>query len=105
MADITDPEAVKFSNEKIRTLADKLAQTFYQLTRLRDEWVANGLGAKFPNDTSPVIDGSATDGRHPITGADVNAIASRATEFLTDYEASANAKLNTVLKVAVNPNR
>lgn len=105
MADVTNPEAVAFCNEKVRTLADRLAQTYYDIKRLAQEWVATGMGSKIPNDASVIVDGSATDGRHPITGADVHNIAVRATEILNDYEASSAAKLNTILRVAVNPDR
>jgi len=105
MADIIDPEAVRFSNEKIRPLADRLAQLYYRMVALRDEWVANGMGAKFPNGASAVIDGSATDGRHPITGSNVQDIAAVATAFIASFEANTNATLNEVLAVAVNPER
>lgn len=105
MPDITDPQAVLFCNQHIRTIADQLARTYYKLSALRDQWVALGMSSKIPNDTSPIVDGSATDGRPPITGADVHLIAARATEILNDYAANSNAKLNTVLKVSPNPTR
>jgi hypothetical protein len=102
--DITNPEAVKFCNEKVRTSADKLGQLYYVAKAVSQEWTANSLGSIITNSADDdVIDGSATDGRHPITGADANNIINRLTEFVTDMEANTNAKLNTVLGVAVNP--
>lgn len=102
MADITNPEAVKFCNEKVRVAADKLASAYFLAKEVQAEWFANSMSDVIPNDSSPVVDGSATDGRHPITGADATNIITRLGELITDYEASANAKLNTILGVAVN---
>jgi len=52
-----------------------------------------------------VIDGSATDGRSVLTGADVNALAGQVSAFIAGMEANANANLNIIHKVAVNPER
>jgi len=100
---ITDPQAVRFCNEKIRSAADNLAQAYNHANRVVNEWTSFGGVALIPNDAGEdVIDGSATDGRPPITGADVNNIINRLSERLTDYEAGGNAKLNTILRVAPN---
>jgi hypothetical protein len=37
------------------------------------------------------------------TGTDANNIINRISELITDYEATNNAKLNTILAVAVQP--
>mgnify|MGYP000621713160 CR=1 FL=1 len=103
MADITNAEAVRFCNEKVRVAADRLAQAYYFSKQVQNEWFANSMGSLIPNDASPVIDGSATDGRHPITGADATNLITRCGELITDYEAAGNAKINTILGVAVNP--
>lgn len=102
MADITNPEAVRFCNEKVRVAADKLASAYTFAKQVQAEWFANSMASLIPNDASPIIDGSATDGRHPITGADATNIITRCGDLITDYEANTNAKLNTVLGVAVN---
>lgn len=104
MAEITNPEAVKFCNEKVRVAADKLAQLYYTAKAVSQEWTANNLGAIIAYDNMDlVVDGSATDGRHPISGSDVNGLMNRLNEIVADMEASNGAKLNTVLAVAVNP--
>ena len=101
--DITNAEAVKFCNERVRCAADKLAQCYYYAKLVQQEWNANNMAALIPNDAGDtVIDGSATDGRHVISGADATNIITRCGELVTDYEASTNAKLNTILGVAVN---
>lgn len=102
MPDITDPQAVNFCNTKIRPAADRLAQAFNYAAAIIDEWNALGGSGLVPNTTDAVIDGAAQDGRPEITGAMANNIINRLSELQTDYEASSNAKLNTVLQVAVN---
>ena len=103
MAQITDPEAVRFCNEKVRVAADKLAQAYHFAKQVTQEWTANNLGETIAYDNSDlVVDGSETDGRHPISGVDVNNLITRLNELQTDYEANANAKLNTILNIAVN---
>jgi len=103
MADITNPEAVKFSNEKIRVAADKLAQAYYFAKVVQQEWFANNMGSLITNNALDIIiDGSETDGRHVISGADATNVITRIGELITDLEEFSNAKLNTVLAVSVN---
>lgn len=102
MPDITNPEAVKFCNEWVRPKADQFAQNYYAAKRIVNEWNAKSLSSIIPNNTSTIIDGAAQDGRHVISGADATAIITRAQEVIADYEATSNAKLNTVQKVAVH---
>lgn len=104
MPDIVNPTAVAFANNYIRRAADRKAQDYYYSKQVVQSWNAQSLSALFPNDTSNVVDGSATDGRPPITGAMVNNIINRASETIADYEATSNAKLNTILQVAVDTN-
>ena len=101
MPDNSNPEAVRFSNEKVRVLADTLLSAYYTAKAVYNEWIGNNMGAMFPlGDT--VVDGSAGDGRHPVTGNDVTNIIVRAEELKNDFEANGNAKLNTLVNVAVN---
>jgi len=102
MADITDPEAVRFSNEKARTLADAAARYYYMAKAFTNEWDATGMGAKIPNAADTIIDGSATDGRSTITGANVNGMKTHVDAMVTDLEASSNTKLNILLQIEVN---
>lgn len=102
MADITNPEAIAFCNEKIRPAADRLAQTYYFAKAVAQEWTANNLGDLIPVSADPIIDGSATDGRHPITANDVNVMIGILNEYIAAMEASGNQDLNGVLNVAVN---
>jgi len=108
---ITNPVAIGFSNNRLRRQADKLAQAYYFAKTVVNEWNANGLSSLITNtsdvlrDTaSPTDDvGTDGDGRHVVTGAELTNLVTRCQELITDFEASSNAKLNTILAVATNP--
>jgi hypothetical protein len=107
---VTNSQAINFCNEEVRPAADRLAQLYNDAKDVLLKFSANGqnIQALIPNDSTVVNDGSeltATprpDGRPPITGAHVWNIVTRLNEFVIDYEAGSNAKLNTVVAVAVN---
>lgn len=102
MAAITDPVAIRFANEKIRVAADMMAQNYWTAKSLLAEWNATGMSTRIPNTADTLTDGSAQDGRHPMTAAQATAVITRAQEVITDYEATSSAKLNTVMLPAVN---
>ena len=192
MPDITNPLAIKFSDERVRTSADRLAQAYDEAVDLKTRWDALGGGATalavmaadiqdaasrftefykwclhteklwfihdsttlIPNTADAVVDQSPGDGRPANTGAKCNNVMTRVIEFQnwmlslagsftdvtrvnvgylnsvikasregptidttiagdfinrcselkTNYEASSNANLNTLLALAVNPN-
>ena len=102
MADITNPQAIKFSNEQIRPAADRYMQLYWSAKQLVADWTSKGMAQLFPNDSSVVMDGSDVDGRTPITGADVNIMVSHLNALIADLEASNNLKRNQIQKIAVN---
>lgn len=104
---ITDPTAVKFCNERVRVLADVLGQSYWSAKAFLAEWNSSNYGPSnlpdlIPNDTSLVVDGSATDGRKQITGALVRGIVAQAQAIVDSYEANGGANLNSVALVYVN---
>lgn len=105
VADITNPQAVRFANEYARTRADALARAYYEMKSALDEWDATGMDTLIPNNAADtIIDGSATDGRTPITGQNVHQLMETyGRAFVADLEANANLKLNILLQVSVNP--
>lgn len=104
MANITDPSAVLFCNSQVRAGADKTMQFYWWMKALKVEYMANpNLATLLPNDSSLVIDGSAVDGRTPITGADVQTFLTNVNTFLTSLEANSSAILNNFAKISVNP--
>lgn len=102
MAAITNVQAVKFSNERIRPMADLLYTNYLTCKSIVNQWNAQAVSSVITNTADNIVDGSAQDGRSPITGAQATAIITRAQEVITDYEANTNAKLNTVALVEVN---
>ena len=110
MPDITSPQAIKFSNEKIRVAADLLAQLDNFASATIAQWNAAGGSALIPNTADVIADGAATDGRPIITGAKANNIINRLTELRST---NANSGLaigsdgvrDTILQVAVNVTR
>lgn len=102
MPDITNPEAVKFCNEKIRPVADRYAQLYWFAKIVLAEWNAGDLSTNVPNTSDVVVDGSATDGRTPITGAQVNGIIANLQLLVNDLEANNELKLNALAQIAVN---
>ena len=104
MANINNPHAVRFCNEQVRVLADTLLSAFRTAQAVRDYYYAHPeLGSLFyANQADAVEDGSATDGRPVLTGNDVLLMITRADELVSDLTASSNAKLNALLRVAVN---
>lgn len=102
MAAITNPTAVAFANQKIRVAADAMLVNYHTCKAIVDAWNAGSISSVLTNTADNVVDGSATDGRNPITGAQATAIITRALEVVADMEASGGAKLNTIALVAVN---
>lgn len=107
MPEITNPQAIKFCNGKIRPISDALTSLFYACDALEKEWTAQQLANLIPNDSSEVIDGATVlegepDGRPPIVGSDVHNVLNRVIEMRNDYAANNYAILNTLLRVAVN---
>ena len=100
MADITNQQAVSFCNERVRVAANHFMKLYWWSKEVSQEWTAQGIGALIPNDESVLIDGSATDGRTILTGADIHTLAARVAEFVALLEANTNAKLNQIVKVS-----
>jgi hypothetical protein len=108
---VTDPVAISFCDKFARPLADKMAQEYFACKAAVARWNAIGGATLIPNTATVVQDtaspnGTTTaggDGRPGLTGTMVNNLITRATEKITDFEATTNAKLNTVLVVSPNP--
>ena len=100
---ITNPQAVRFANEEVRTVADKATAYYWQGKAFLLEWVAGSLGAVIPDDAGElIVDGSAEDGRGQITGKNANDLKDHLQAMVDDLEANNNLKLNILLKIEVN---
>lgn len=101
---ITDPNAVRFCNEQIRTLADKIPAMYSILlhhSRLFTD--TPELSSQFADGKVIIDDGSSVDGRRSITGGDVQALEAAVSSFVEQLEANDRALLKLALKIAVNP--
>lgn len=100
----SNPQAIVIANTKIRPLADRMARLYNAFKSAQIEFAAEGWGTLFPNDSEVIVDGSAEDGRTPITNADVRAfMLTDAVAFLNALEASTNAGRDRVFKISPNP--
>lgn len=72
MADITNAEAIRFVNEQIRPLCEEARALKVRITSMHSDWT-DRIGAMFPADESPVVDGREDEGVSRLTGYDVGA--------------------------------
>lgn len=101
---ITNAEAVKFSNENVRAMADRLGGAYTACKTFLDCWVAKDMATLFPDDAAEVLaDGAGADGRTSINGADVRRLKDACQAIVDDYEAVSNKRKNEILKVSVQP--
>ena len=85
---------------RARAAATRLEIAYREAKRLSQDWYANDHATDIPNNAALLDDGNAT---LPITNADVYNLVTRCDELIADYEATSNAKLNTVLALANPP--
>ena len=102
MATITNPQAIAFSNQYARVMANSMLANYNNAVRIVEIWNAQQVSAIITNVGSVMEDGAQTDGRPIITDSNVTNIITRAMEIIADYTANSNAKLNTVQQVATN---
>lgn len=70
MAEIIDPEAIRFSNEVVRPLCEQARGLAVLLAALSTEWFL-GMNAKFSGAADTVEDGREGEGVSRLVGADV----------------------------------
>lgn len=106
MSEITNPQAVRFSNERLHVACDRIISGIRTLRELNAEWSGQNLAPLFAGTQelldATVADGSATDGRTPLTGYDVNLAASAAQALLTWADGDGAASVAALTKPAVN---
>lgn len=102
MPDITSAEAVRFSDEEIRPLAEKLRNLKVEVDAAIVDWF-NGVNALFPNDTSTLIDGRADRGDTVLTGADINNLVTQLLAYQSQLNQAGVA--DVIAKPCVRPLR
>jgi len=84
---ITDPLVVTWANTRARTLADKICQLQYAMQAYVADYASAGLAAAVTADgpTGTIQDGSATDGRTPVTGTDLQNLIAGVNQTVTAF--------------------
>lgn len=98
----SNPQAVTFANTYARKAADNAVSFYLTAKRFLQVWNGQDVVAVIPNDASVIVDGSASDGRAPITDAQVNVLVANLSTLVASFEASSNLVLNQCLQVSVN---
>lgn len=73
MTNITNPQAIKFCNEDIRPLAERIRALVAEIGSIQTRWFS-GINTMFPNDGSAVDDGRDAEGISRLIGSDVNSV-------------------------------
>lgn len=98
---ITDAEAIRFVNERIRPAAEKIRNLRAEMADHKAVWF-QGISTVVPNSAAQVLeDGREAEGVSRLTGADVNNMVTRMDALLTVLDAP-NA-MDVVHKTAVRP--
>jgi hypothetical protein len=66
---IDNAQAIKWSNEKCRVIANNVMELKHNLELMDAEWVGQNVAQYFPSGGGEILDGAALDGR-PINDRD-----------------------------------
>jgi hypothetical protein len=102
MADNTNPQAVKFANEKGRAYADAMLSAILTAREFKAQYDANTLDNIYPADANNVADGSETDGRPRVTNNGIRALYTAATDILTWAAVGSPTREARLRSMAVN---
>jgi hypothetical protein len=97
------PQVVRFSNEDARKFADVLAGGYVRAKSYLAKW--QNVASLTPDDDTVIDDGSAQDGRTPITGHDLHRMAAIAIKVISMAETpnqDGSADISTISRVQVN---
>lgn len=93
MAEITNPQVVRFANEKARPMADRLYSAWVEAQSVLQEYTSTNIGSLI-NDAGSgnlIADGSETDGRTRLTGGDIFNLITALTAYVAYVENGAVA--------------
>ena|SRR5271170_7541672 len=97
-------QAVAFANNYARAGANNVVSCYLTMKRVLQVWTGQDVVAVLPNDSNLLVDGSAQDGRPPITDAQVNILIANMTTLVASFEASSSLILNQCLQVSNSAN-
>lgn len=99
---VTDPQIVKFANERVRIFADLIEQTYETAKRLQAEYTALNGDALIPNTSDLVEDGSAADGRKRVTAAMLRGANALAGVLVAYLDGGTPSRISQVRQISVN---
>lgn len=101
MIEITDAEAIRFVNEQIRPMAERLRDLNALMGYARGLWVGGGLAGHFASDADTVEDGRAGEGVSRLTALDVSSLVGELATILTRFEEA--GIMDVIRKPCVRP--
>ena len=96
---ITNEEAIRFTNEQIRPMAEKLRNLYYEAKALQVDWF-NGMSVLIPNSVDEILMDERTDVSE-LSGADISNIITQLSTIITQFEGV--GVLNVIQKPCVRP--
>lgn len=100
----TNPQAIRVSNERFRSLADRLAQLYHYARAVQAQIKAEGIDSLFAANSDALADGSETDGRTPLTNDDIKQFIGYVDDVVKFFDENSERR-DLLLRVAVNPER
>jgi hypothetical protein len=100
-----NPQVVAFANDRVRPLADSIYRLHAEMKSFETEYFGKGIGGAIDAAGAAELigDGSAIDGRTPITGGDIYTLIGIAQALIGAVEDQ--GRLGAVAKIEVNGNR
>ena len=86
MAEITCPEAIKFANEQLRPMAERLRDLNALMDALNVIWAGGGVSAYFSEASDTLEDGREAQGVSRLTGADVMNFVSQVQTIIAQFD-------------------
>lgn len=102
MPDITNPQAIRFVNERARIVADNTEALYETLKRFQSEYAAVTGNNLFPDAADEIKDGAEQDGRKRVLASQIRAIKALADAMVTFMEAGNPPRINQVRAVSVH---
>lgn len=101
-----NPQAVAFCNGRLRPACDAIITAIRTLRQLKTEYETQGIGPLVAGTAelqqATIVDGSATDGRTPLLGYDVDLALNSAGALLAWCDGAGAANVAALTKPSVN---
>lgn len=94
---ITDLEAVKFSNEQVRPISERMRNLYYECKSMQSDWF-NGANLLIPNDDAEILEDDRPSDSN-LSGADITNMAVQVAAYIAMVEQA--GVLNIIAKPCV----